>query len=208
MSNVRTHIELISRSLINAGRRRRVVSLSLLLFCLAAGVRLVSIEAAGSTSKGFISPNPPSGLIVTVVSSTSLRLQWQDNSSNETSFSIYRCQGASCTPFGSIASVGVDTTTFTNTGLLGGTTYGYYVIAVGKGGRVSPASNTAWATTSSAPSPTPTPTPIPTPTPTPIPTPTPTPTPTPIPIAPANLTATAMSTSQINLAWTDMSGNE
>ena len=104
MSNVRTHI----RSVINSSRRRRVVTLSLLIFCLAAGVRLVSIEAAGSTAKGFISPNPPSGLTVSVVSSSSLRLQWQDNSSNETSFSIYRCQGSSCTPFGSIASIGAD----------------------------------------------------------------------------------------------------
>ena len=216
MSNVRTHI----RSVINSSRRRRVVSLSLFLFCLAAAVRLVSIEAAGSTSKGFISPNPPSGLIVSDVSSTSLRLQWQDNSSNETSFSIYRCQGASCTPFGSIASVGADTTTFTNTGLLSGTTYGYYVIAVGKGGRVSPASNTAWATTSSAASPTPTPTPIPTPTPTPTATPTPTPIPTPTPTptpadrtaptVPSGLTATAASSSQINLSWsaaTDSGGS-
>lgn len=193
MSNVRTHIEFIIRSTTKASRRRRIVGLSLLLFCLAAGVRLVSSEAAGSPAKGFISPNPPSGLIVSVVSSSSLRLQWQDNSSNETSFSIYRCQGTACTPFGSISSVGGNITTFTNTSLLSGTTYGYYVIAVGKGGKVSPPSNTAWATTLAA---------------SPTPTPTPTPTPAPVPTAPANLTATAVSTSQINLAWTDMSGNE
>src|SRR4029078_13363011 len=97
-----------------------------------------------------------------ILSASSLRLQWQDHSSNETSFSIYRCQGASCTPFGSVSSVGADITNFTNTGLLSGTTYGYYVIAIGKGGKVSPPSNTAWATTSTA-SPTPTPTPTPTP---------------------------------------------
>src|SRR5829696_5787321 len=199
MSNVRTHIELIIRLVTNLSRRRRVVSLSLLLFCLAAGVRLVSIDAAAFEPKGAVVPNPPSGLIVSVVSSSSLRLEWQDNSSNETSFSVFRCQGNSCTPFSSIGSVGADTAIFTNTNLVGGTTYGYYVCAVGKGGRTSAPSNTAWSTTLAAsPTPTPTPTPIPTPTPTPAPT----------PASPANLTATAVSTSQINLAWTDMSGNE
>jgi hypothetical protein len=40
------------------------------------------------------------------------------------------------------------------------------------------------------------------------PTPTPTPTPIPTPRAPTNLTATAVSSSQINLSWTDNSNNE
>ena len=141
--------------------------------------------------KGAVTPNPPSGLSVSVVSSSSLRLQWQDNSSNETSFSVFRCQGNSCTPFSNIASVGANTTIFTNTNLLSGTTYGYYVRAVGKGGRTSAPSNTVWATTLAA-----------------SPTPTPTPTPTSTPAAPTNLTATALSTSQINLVWLDQSNNE
>jgi hypothetical protein len=58
------------------------------------------------------------------------------------------------------------------------------------------------------PTETPTPTPTSTPTPSPTTTPTPTPTATPIPAAPTNLTATAASSSQINLSWTDNSNNE
>ena len=44
--------------------------------------------------------------------------------------------------------------------------------------------------------------------PTPTPTPTPPPTPTPTPAAPSGLSATAVSSSQINLAWTDNANNE
>jgi hypothetical protein len=50
--------------------------------------------------------------------------------------------------------------------------------------------------------------PTPTPTPTPTATPTPTPTPSGAPDAPSNLTATAVSSTQINLSWTDNSNNE
>ena len=56
--------------------------------------------------------------------------------------------------------------------------------------------------------PTPTPTATPTPTPEPTATPTPTPTPTPAPAAPSNLTTNPVSSTQINLSWSDNSNNE
>jgi Domain of unknown function (DUF1929)/Fibronectin type III domain/Galactose oxidase, central domain len=75
-----------------------------------------------------------------------------------------------------------------------------------------PPTPTATPSPTSPPTPTstPTPTPSPTPTSTPIPTPTATPTPTarPTPAPPTDLTATAVSSSQINLSWTDNSNNE
>lgn len=48
----------------------------------------------------------------------------------------------------------------------------------------------------------------PPPSPTPTPLPIPTPTPTPAPAAPSNLSGTAVSTTQINLSWTDNANNE
>jgi len=56
--------------------------------------------------------------------------------------------------------------------------------------------------------PTPTPTPTPTATPTATPTPTPTPTPSGVPNAPSNLVANGVSSTQINLSWTDNSSDE
>jgi serine protease AprX len=78
---------------------------------------------------GATVPAAPSGLTGTVLTSTSIRLNWVDNSNNETGFSIQRCSGANCTNFAQIATVGAGVTTYTNTGLTSGQRYRYRVRA-------------------------------------------------------------------------------
>jgi Galactose oxidase-like, Early set domain/Bacterial Ig domain/Glyoxal oxidase N-terminus/Fibronectin type III domain/Kelch motif len=124
-------------------------------------------------------PAPPSTLTATAPSSSQINLSWTDNSNNEDGFRIEQCQGAGCTNFAEIATVGANVVNYSNTGLTASTTYQYRVRAYNSGGN-SAYSNIASATTS----------------------------PPTAPMAPLNLTATAPSSSQINLSWTDNSNNE
>src|SRR4029077_15043161 len=114
------------------------------------------------------------------VSSSQINLTWIDNANNETGFKIERCQTAGCSNFAEIAQVGANVTAFSNTGLTASTSYSYRVRATNLGGD-SAYSNTASATTQATQT---------------------------VPAAPSNLTATAVSTSQVNLSWTDNSNNE
>lgn len=124
-------------------------------------------------------PAPPSALAATATSSSQINLTWVDNSSNETGFSIERSvDGINFSP---LTSVAANITSYSNTGLTASTTYTYRLFATNATGS-STASNTASATTQ-APPPSP-------------------------PAAPTNLTAKAISTSRIDLSWTDGSTDE
>ncbi|HKB66479.1 MAG TPA: fibronectin type III domain-containing protein [Pyrinomonadaceae bacterium] len=125
-------------------------------------------------------PAAPTNLTATAVSSSQINLAWTDNANNETGFKIERCQGPGCSNFAQINTVAADVTTFNDTGLSASTSYSYRVRATNLGGD-SAYSNTASDTTQASASP---------------------------PAAPSNLTATPVSTSQINLAWTDNAGDE
>jgi Fibronectin type III domain len=124
-------------------------------------------------------------------------LVWTDNSHNETGFKIERHSNG--TNWHQVATVGANVTSYVSNLRFSGLRY-FRVRAYNAVGN-SGYSNTANADTTSLCL-------TPTPTPTPTPTATPTPTPTPTPAAPTNLTATAVSSSQINLSWTDRSNNE
>src|SRR5581483_5892779 len=89
-------------------------------------------------------------------------------------YRVERCQGTGCTNFAQIAAP--STTSYSDTGLTGSTTYTYRVLATDTSGNVSAYSNVATATTTQAGDTTP-------------------------PSAPSGLTATAAGSTQINLSW-------
>jgi uncharacterized lipoprotein YddW (UPF0748 family) len=122
-------------------------------------------------------PAAPSGLTATAVSSSQINLSWTDNASNERNYIVARAT-TSGGPYTDIATLGVNVTSYTDTGLNPATTY-YYVVRASNSAGTSANSNQASATTVSA-----------------------------VPAAPSNLTATSVSSSQINLSWTDNSTNE
>lgn len=93
-------------------------------------------------------PNAPGGLNATATSPTSIRLQWNDLSSNETAFRIERSLNG--VDFAPRVTVVAGTTTYTDQQVDPSTTYHYRAIAVNTGGESDP-SNVAMATTPAVP---------------------------------------------------------
>jgi hypothetical protein len=88
----------------------------------------------------------PSQLDATALSSSAIRLRWQDNAGTEDGFRIERCAGTGCTAFAQVAVVAHDVTSYVDSGLARNTSYSYRVRAFNAGG-VSAYSNTATAKT-------------------------------------------------------------
>ncbi|NBO64447.1 MAG: hypothetical protein EBU88_06310, partial [Acidobacteria bacterium] len=135
-------------------------------------------EASGTTPIGV--PAAPSNLQAIPISTSQINLGWSDNSNNETSFTIRRKAGLSGT-YTDVGTVAANTTTFQSSGLASAVTYYFVVVATNSNGNSGP-SNEAFATTISGG--------------------------TQVPAAPTGLTATAASSTQINLTWSDNSTNE
>jgi hypothetical protein len=135
--NVRTY----SNTGLTAGARYwyRVIAYN------TAGTSAYSAEASATT---ILPPVPPTALIATTASGTRINLAWTDNSADEQGFRVERAPDVAGVPgtFAQIASVGVNVTTYGNTGLVNGTRYWYRVRAYNAGG-TSVESNVADATT-------------------------------------------------------------
>jgi transcriptional regulator CtsR len=124
-------------------------------------------------------PSAPTNLSASAASSSQINLVWQDNAANEAGYRVE--QSTDGVNFMPVATLGVNATSYSVTGLSASTTYYFRVRAYNSGGD-SASSNTAQATTQAA-------------------------TLTP-PTAPSGLSATTASSSQINLGWQDNATNE
>jgi titin len=127
-----------------------------------------------------IAPAAPTALTTSAVSSSQINLAWTDMSNNETGFKIERST-STAGPWTLMPTTAANVVSYQDTGLAAGSTYYYQVRATnadGDSANTSVMSATTLAIASTAPN------------------------------APTTLTATAISSSQINLAWTDNSNNE
>jgi titin len=102
-------------------------------------------NVASATTAAAAPPTAPSNLMLTVVSSSQINLQWNDNSSNETQFLIERALNNSS--FTQIATVAANVRNYSATGLQPNTRYFFRVCATNTAGN-SAYSNTAQAKTS------------------------------------------------------------
>lgn len=147
-----------------------------------ASLTVVDSTGASSTATAAIvvtpaAPEAPSALTAAVSGSLVL-LAWQDNSSNETGFSLERCAGAACTDFAVLATQWPDVPSYTDYGALAGLTYRYRVRSFNAGGYSAYSNITTITVASGAPA------------------------------APTNLTAAALTRSSIRLGWTNTTANQ
>ena len=153
--------------------------------------RVRAVDAAGNlsgytaiqsaTTPDSQAPTVPTGLTATAVSQSQIDLAWTASTDNValTGYRVERCQGATCTNFVQVATP--TTASYSDAGLVAATTYRYRARAEDTAGNLSAYSTIQNATTPLAPDITP-------------------------PTAPS-LTASAVSASQINLAWSASTDN-
>ncbi len=76
---------------------------------------------------GTVTPEAPTDLVLVLLTDTSIKLTWTDNSDNENGFRVYiSTNGSTFTEKGTVSA---DTTTYTAEGLTANTLYYFYVVA-------------------------------------------------------------------------------
>jgi hypothetical protein len=135
-------------------------------------------EVSVDVPECLTAPNEPEDLEATAISSSEIDLSWSDNSDNEDGFKIERKTAGGT--YSQIATVAADTKTYQDIGLNPEETYYYRVKAFNSAGN-SAYSNEAHATTFTEQT---------------------------APNEPEDLEATAASSSEIDLSWSDNSDNE
>jgi len=98
-----------------------------------------------ATTQGAATPPPAPTNLVAGSGPARVTLTWQDNSTNETSFNIFRCGPSTCTSGAQVGQVGANVTTFTDTAVISGGLYRYAVRAANAAG-MSGNSNTVTVT--------------------------------------------------------------
>lgn len=98
-------------------------------------------------------PADPTGLAASVLSATQVQLDWTDNATNETGYTVERCTGLNCTGFASIATLAADTVTYIDGTVAASNDYSYRVLATNGVGSSGP-SNVASVTVALPPAPT------------------------------------------------------
>jgi len=108
--------------------------------------RLTATDSSGLTHSTSVTlpvlsdttpPSDPSGLVATAVGSSQINLTWTAASDNSgsTDYRVERCQGVSCTNFVQIATT--TTNSYSDTGVIGGTSYSYRIRAADSSGNQS-----------------------------------------------------------------------
>ncbi|RYZ46244.1 MAG: hypothetical protein EOP49_23615, partial [Sphingobacteriales bacterium] len=90
-------------------------------------------KASATTPNLPATPTAPAQLLATGASTTSVGVNWADNSNNETGFDLYRSIG-NTSNYIKITSLPANTTVFTDTDLFSNSVYYYRILATGVGG--------------------------------------------------------------------------
>jgi large repetitive protein len=136
----------------NSGGRLDVGPLpSEVQFCYRVIAFNRSGDSAPSPTDCTVIPASPEPVVATAVDDQTILLTWQDNSSVEEGYAVYRADLVFNSEFGVIALLAPGTTSFVDTGLVGGNQFDYYVSALKDGSGTN--SGIVSATTPPAPDP-------------------------------------------------------